>query len=113
MQSKAALLIAEACELLHWQARSVWAQPTPEAADDRQETCERQVSVNKNGGNRNIATNTARWDFCCDRLTLRLGACKSSCGEHKEGGEGFHFGFFFMGLDLEETVGFSVRSLKG
>jgi len=38
MQSKAAILIAYDWELLHWQAKSVWAQPTADAADDKQET---------------------------------------------------------------------------
>ena len=36
MQSKAALWMADDWELLHWQAKSVWAQPTSDAADDKQ-----------------------------------------------------------------------------
>ena len=44
MQSKAALWMAEACEVLHWQAKSVWEQPTPEAADAIQEICEDRLA---------------------------------------------------------------------
>lgn len=37
--SRAALAMAEDCELLHWQAKSVEAQPTADPADSKQEVC--------------------------------------------------------------------------
>lgn len=67
-----------------------------------------------------LATNTATWDLCCDCETLGLGAGESSCGERKEDGKGLHFAFFLffvfffyysLALELEETVGYSVRGL--
>jgi hypothetical protein len=44
MQSKAALWMTEACEVLHRQAKSCSEQPAREAADDIQETCKGRLA---------------------------------------------------------------------